>query len=37
VPWVEGTTFRMGRTFLILRGGDLHLSDGSAYTVLKRQ
>jgi CubicO group peptidase (beta-lactamase class C family) len=38
VSWVEGTTFAMGGdTFLIFRGGDLHLSGGSAYTVLKRQ
>jgi hypothetical protein len=37
VPWVEGTTFAMGDTFLIFRGGDLHLSGGSAYTVLRRQ
>jgi CubicO group peptidase (beta-lactamase class C family) len=38
VPWVEGTTFRVGGdTFLIFRDGDLHLSGGSAYTVLKRQ
>jgi hypothetical protein len=37
VPWVEGMTFAMGDTFLIFRGGDLHLSGGSAYTVLKRQ
>jgi CubicO group peptidase (beta-lactamase class C family) len=36
-PWVEGMTFRMGSTFLIFRGGDLHLSGGSAYSVLKRQ
>jgi hypothetical protein len=37
IPWVEGTTFRLGSTFLIFRGGDLHLSGGSAYTILKRQ
>ena len=37
VPWVEGMTFAMGDTFLTFRGGDLHLSGGSAYTVLKRQ
>jgi hypothetical protein len=37
VPWVEGLTFAMGDTFLTFRGGDLHLSGGSAYTVLKRQ
>ena len=38
VPWVEGTTFRAGGdTFLIFRDGDLHLSGGSAYTVLERQ
>ena len=37
VPWVEGMTFRVGSTFLIFRGGDLHLSGGSAYSVLKRQ
>jgi len=36
-PWVEGTTFRVGSNFLIFRGGDLHLSGSSAYTVLKRQ
>lgn len=36
-PWVEGMTFRVGSTFLIFRGGDLHLSGGSAYSVLKRQ
>jgi len=37
IPWVEGTTFAMGDTFLIFRGGDVHVSGGSAYTVLKRQ
>ena len=38
VPWVEELTFRVGGdTFLIFRDGDLHLSGGSAYTVLKRQ
>lgn len=37
VPWVEGMTFRVGSNFLIFRGGDLHLSGSSAYTVLKRQ
>lgn len=37
VPWVEGTTFRVGSTLLIFRGGDLHLSGSSAYSVLKRQ
>jgi CubicO group peptidase (beta-lactamase class C family) len=38
VPWVEGMTFLiMGDTFMTFRGGDLHLSGGSAYTVLKRQ
>jgi CubicO group peptidase (beta-lactamase class C family) len=39
VPWVEGMTFLiMGDgTFLTFRGGDLHLSGGSAYSVLKRQ
>jgi CubicO group peptidase (beta-lactamase class C family) len=37
VPWVEGLTFLMGDTFLTFRNGDLHLSGGSAYTVLKRQ
>jgi CubicO group peptidase (beta-lactamase class C family) len=37
IPWVEGTTFRMGSNFLTFRGGDLHLSGSSAYTVLKRQ
>jgi CubicO group peptidase (beta-lactamase class C family) len=37
-PWIEGRTFRiMGDTFLTFRGGDLHLSGGSAYSVLKRQ
>ena len=37
-PWVEGTTFRLGGdTFITFRGGDFHLSGGSAYTVLKRQ
>jgi hypothetical protein len=35
--WVEGTTFRLGSNLLIFRDGDLHLSGGSAYTVLKRQ
>jgi CubicO group peptidase (beta-lactamase class C family) len=36
--WVEGVTFLVsGDTFLIFRNGDLHLSGGSAYTVLKRQ
>ena len=35
--WVEGTTFRVGSNFLTFRSGDLHLSGGSAYTVLKRQ
>ena len=37
VPWVEETTFRLGSNLLIFRGGDLHLSGSSAYTVLKRQ
>jgi CubicO group peptidase (beta-lactamase class C family) len=37
LPWVEGLTFRVGSNFLIFRGGDLHLSGSSAYTVLKRQ
>ncbi len=37
IPWVEGMTFRVGDTFLTFRGGDLHLSGSSAYTVLKRQ
>ena len=38
VQWIEGMTFSIsGDTFLIFRGGDLHLSGGSAYTVLKRQ
>ena len=37
VPWIEGKTFAMGDTFLIFRNGDVHLSGGSAYTVLKRQ
>lgn len=37
IPWVEGMTFAMGDTFLTFRNGDLHLSGGSAYTVLKRQ
>ncbi|HEU0054901.1 MAG TPA: serine hydrolase domain-containing protein [Longimicrobium sp.] len=37
VPWVEGMTFRLGGNILTFRGGDLHLSGGSAYTVLKRQ
>lgn len=37
VPWVEGMTFRVGSNFLTFRGGDLHLSGGSAYSVLKRQ
>ena len=37
IPWVEGTTFRVGSNLLIFRGGDLHLSGSSAYTVLKRQ
>jgi D-alanyl-D-alanine carboxypeptidase len=37
VPWVEGMTFAMGDTFLTFRGSDLHVSGGSAYTVLKRQ
>jgi D-alanyl-D-alanine carboxypeptidase len=37
-PWVEGTTFRLGDdTFITFRGDDVHLSGGSAYTVLKRQ
>jgi hypothetical protein len=36
-PWVEGMTFRVGSTILTFRGGDLHLSGGSAYSVLKRQ
>jgi hypothetical protein len=27
----------MGSNFLTFRGGDLHLSGSSAYTVLKRQ
>ncbi len=29
--------FRVGSNLLIFRGGDLHLSGGSAYTVLKRE
>jgi D-alanyl-D-alanine carboxypeptidase len=37
VPWVEGTTFSAGSNLLIFKGGDLHLSGGSAYTVLKKQ
>lgn len=37
IPWVEGMTFAMGDTFLTFRNGDLHLSGGSAYSVLKRQ
>jgi CubicO group peptidase (beta-lactamase class C family) len=37
IPWVEGMTFRVGSNFLTFRGGDLHLSGSSAYTVLKRQ
>lgn len=37
VPWVEGLTFRLGSNVLTFRGGDLHLSGSSAYTVLKRQ
>jgi hypothetical protein len=37
VPWVEGTTFSAGGNLLIFRGGDLHLSGGSAYTILKRE
>lgn len=37
VAWAEGMTFAMGDTFLTFRGGDLHVSGGSAYTVLKRQ
>lgn len=37
IPWVEGLTFSMGDTFLTFRGGDLHLSGGSAYSVLQRQ
>jgi CubicO group peptidase (beta-lactamase class C family) len=37
IPWVEGMTFRAGSNFLTFRGGDLHLSGSSAYTVLKRQ
>jgi len=37
VPWVEGMTFRVGSNFLTFRGGHLHLSGSSAYTVLKRQ
>jgi hypothetical protein len=36
-PWVEGMTFRVGSNLLTFRGGDLHLSGGSAYSVLKRQ
>ena len=36
-PWVEGMTFRLGSNLLTFRGGDLHLSGSSAYTVLKRQ
>lgn len=36
-PWVEDMTFRVGSTFLTFRGGDVHLSGGSAYSVLKRQ
>jgi CubicO group peptidase (beta-lactamase class C family) len=36
-PWVEGMTFRVGDNLLTFRGGDLHLSGGSAYSVLKRQ
>ena len=35
--WVEGLTFRLGSNLLTFRGGDLHLSGSSAYTVLKRQ
>ena len=35
--WVEGRTFRLGTNLLTFRGGDLHLSGSSAYTVLKRQ
>jgi CubicO group peptidase (beta-lactamase class C family) len=38
IQWVEGMTFLMtGDTFLTFRNGDVHLSGGSAYTVLKRQ
>jgi hypothetical protein len=37
IPWIEGMTFRVGSNFLTFRGGDLHLSGSSAYTVLKRQ
>jgi CubicO group peptidase (beta-lactamase class C family) len=37
IPWVEGTTFRVGSNLMTFRGGDLHLSGSSAYTVLKRQ
>ena len=38
VAWVEGMTFRVSSsTFLIFRGGDVHVSGSSAYTVLKRQ
>src|SRR5688500_3940131 len=36
-PWVEGMTFRAGDNLLTFRGGDLHFSGGSAYSVLKRQ
>ncbi len=38
VPWIDGMTFLLtDGTFITFRGGDLHLSGGSAYTVLKRQ
>lgn len=37
IPWIEGMTFRLGSNLLTFRGGDLHLSGSSAYTVLKRQ
>ena len=37
LQWVEGMTFRLADNILTFRGGDLHLSGGSAYTVLKRQ
>ena len=33
----RGDNVPMGNTFLIFRGGELHLSGGSVYTVLERQ
>ena len=35
VPWAEGMTVRVGSNFLTFRGGDLHLSGSSPYSVLK--